>query len=84
MTTQTPPPVFSDAHKMEMANKAAGVMIMSIAGVPSEIQLEASIVAMRTLFISHVKPKYRLSLFGSVSQKLREQLKQNLKTGVMP
>lgn len=76
--------VFTDAQKIEMANKAAGVMIMSIAGVPSEIQLEAAIVAMRSLFISHVKPTHRMSLFGSVSQKLREQLKEHLKTGVMP
>ena len=77
-------PDFSDAQKMEMAKKAAAVMFTSVAGVPSEIQLEASIILLRSLFMSHVRATHRLSLFSSVVQRLRKELKDNLQTGVNP
>jgi hypothetical protein len=74
----------TDAQKLDMANKAAAVMFTSVSGVPNEIQLEASIILLRTLFVSHVRPTHRLSLFGSVVQRLRKELKENLQTGVKP
>lgn len=74
----------TDAQKIDMAKKAAAVMYNSVVGVPSEIQLEASIILLRSLFMSHVKPTHRISLFGSVAQRLRKELKENIKTGVQP
>ena len=72
----------TDAQKVEMAKKAASVMFTSVSGVPGEIQLEASILLMKSLFMSHVRDTHRISLFNSVVIKLRKELQDHLKTGV--
>ena len=74
----------ADKQKIAMARRAASTMFATMTGVPSEIQLEASIHLMRALFIANVKPTHRISLFNSVVQRIRQEIKEHLKTGAMP
>lgn len=76
-------PDLSDAQKIEMAKKAAAIMFTSMVGIPQEVQLEASILLVKSLFMSSVKATHRISLFNSVVQRLRKQLQEHLKTGVV-
>lgn len=76
--------ILSDQAKIELAKTAAKTMFATLATIPHEIQLEAAIVLMRTLFITNVKPTHRIILFNSVVQKIRKEIQHHLKTGAIP
>jgi hypothetical protein len=73
-----------DKTKIEMAKLAAKAMYGALTGVPHQIQLEAVILLLRTLFINNVKATHRLSLFNSVVKKIRDEIKHHLQTGEIP
>lgn len=72
-----------DATKIEMAKRASSTMFTTMAGMPPEIQLEASILLFKSLMMATVKPTHRISLFNSVVQRLRKEIQDHLKTGVV-
>jgi hypothetical protein len=63
---------------MAMAKQAASVMFTTMAGVPEEVRLEASILLFKSLVMAAIKPEHRLRLFNSVVQKLRTEIKEDL------
>ena len=65
----------SDEKKIEMASAAAKVAFQTMVGCTGDIQFEASIILLRSLFLANVKPTHRISLFNSVVQRLRHELK---------
>ncbi len=70
-----------DAQKMAIAKRAAAAMFSSMAGMPSEVQLEASLILTKALFMGTVQQDKRIMLFNSVVQKMRKELQQHIKTG---
>ena len=62
-----------------VANQAATMLYGMIAGMPNNIQMEAALVLVRTLFITTVKKEKCLSLFNMVVQQMRGELKDYLK-----
>jgi hypothetical protein len=64
--------------KVKLAKQAATVMFSTMAGVPPEIQIEASIILMQSLFISHTKSTHRMSLFRSVVKKMTVEIRKSL------
>lgn len=71
-----------NAAKIDMAKKASGVMFTTMAGMPPEVQLEASILLLKALFMATVKKEHRLSVFNTVMQRVKKEIKEHLKTGV--
>ena len=74
----------SDAQKIDLSKAAAKTMHATLVSVPHDVQLEAVIVLFRTLFMTHVKPEYRISMFNSVVQRMRKEIQHHLRTGVAP
>ena len=71
------------ATKIAMAKRASATMFTTMAGLPPDVQLEAAVHLMKVLFMSHVKPEKRLSMFNTVVQSVKNDIKKHLKTGVV-
>lgn len=69
-----------EEQKKKIANQAALAMYATLTGIPPEIQLEAALILVRTLFITSVKQIVCISLFNAVVKKMRDELKLHLKT----
>ena len=69
--------------KIEMSKNAASTMYMAISGMPPDVQLEATILLLKSLMMSVVKPDQRLGLFKSIMVRLRNEIRDHLKTGVV-
>ena len=72
-----------DKVKIDMAKKAASTMFMAMSGMPPDVQLEATILLLKSLMMSVVKPDQRLGLFKSITVRLRNEIRDHLKTGVV-
>lgn len=54
-------------------------MTMQVAKIPEEVQIEAAILLLKSMFMGQVKPEHRISLFNSVVIKVRKELQEHLK-----
>lgn len=72
-----------DKTKIDMAKRASVVMFTTMAGMPPDVQLEASILLLKALFMATVKKEHRLSVFNSVVQRVKKEIKDHLETGVV-
>ena len=80
--------VMTDAQKINLAKaniaKATAKMLFSsMAGMPQEIRLEATLILVKSLFMESVKSEHRMRLFSSVMQKMRAEIREHIKTGVV-
>lgn len=69
-------PDMTDEQKIAMARQVAIGLSKMMAGVPEQVQLEASILLTQSLFVSLLKPERRLSVFGSVTKRMRDEIKK--------
>ena len=72
-----------DTTKIELSKKAASTMFVTMSGMPPDVQLEPTILLLKSLMMSIVKPEQRLGLFKSVTVRLRNEIREHLKTGVV-
>lgn len=70
--------IISNEQKIALAKKAAGVMQMSMAGIPGDVQLEAVLVLVKAQFMASVKPEHRLGLFNSVMARMKAEIRLDL------
>jgi hypothetical protein len=68
-------PDLTEEQRIAMARQIALALHKMMAGVPENVMMEASIMLLKSLFIAGVKPEYRLSLFNSVTKKMRDEIK---------
>lgn len=61
--------------KMKLATEASKVMFSTMAGVPSDVQLEAALILVKSLFMASVKPQYRANMFNQVFARMRKEIK---------
>lgn len=71
-----------DKTKIDMAKRASGTMFTTMVGLPPEVQLEAAILLLKALFMAVVKKEHRLSMFNTVMQRVKKEIKDHLETGV--
>lgn len=72
---------FSNEQKIAMAKAAAEMAYKFLQTCPPQIQLEAGVILLKALFLAHVKDTHRVSMFSSISKRLKDELKQH-KPGV--
>lgn len=65
----------TDEQKVAMARQVAIGLHKTMAVVPDQVKLEASILLMQSLFVALLKPEHRLSVFGSVIKRMRDEIK---------
>lgn len=65
----------SDKQKMDIATRAADTMLITLSAVPEQIRLEASIMLLRHLFATLVRPEKRISMFRAVMHRMKVELK---------
>lgn len=75
--------LYTEQQRREMAKEAAKVMNKVLGAVPENVRLEAALLLVKALFMASVKPEHRIGMFNSVVQKMRKELQEHLKTGVI-
>lgn len=71
-----------DKMSVELAKKASGVMFTAIVGMAPNVQLEATTMLLKALFMASVKKEHRLSVFNTTVQQMRKDIKEHMETGV--
>jgi hypothetical protein len=69
-------PDLSDEQKVAMARQVAIGLHKMLTGVPDQVKLEASILLTQSLIVALLKPEHRLSVFGTVSKRMRDEIKK--------
>lgn len=65
----------TDEQMVAMARQVAIGLHKTMAVVPDQVKLEASILLMQSMFVALLKPEHRLSVFGSVVKRMRDEIK---------